>query len=294
MKIKIPKALKLILKLVITVAALYFVFRKIDLHLVLDTFINSRFWLILIALLFFILSKVVSSFRLNKYFDSIDIHLSEFFNMKLYLLGMYYNLFLPGGIGGDGYKVYFLNKRYDVRTSRIFWAVLLDRVIGVLALFCIAFLFAYFIAIPPVWKYFLLSLIPLFILAAWLIYRQFFPYFSGIFFRTNIQSLLVQILQIISALLILFSFSVSRNIPAYLFVFLVSSIVAVLPLTIGGVGSREFTFLLGAQWLGLDINLSIALSFMFYLITAFTSFWGIIYSLHPGFLRAREVKPHDS
>jgi len=293
-KIKIPKALKLILKLAITVAALYFVFRKIDLHLVLDTFINSRFWLILIALLFFIISKIVSSFRLNRYFESIDILLSEFFNMKLYLLGMYYNLFLPGGIGGDGYKVYFLNKQYDVQTSRIFWAVLLDRVIGVLALFCIAFIFAYFIAIPPVWKYFLLSLIPLFILTAWIIYRRFFPYFSGIFFRTNIQSLLVQILQIISALLILFSFNVSQDIPAYLFVFLVSSIVAVLPLTIGGVGSREFTFLLGAQWLGLDVNLSIALSFMFYLITAFTSFWGIIYSLHPGFLRAQEVKPRDS
>ncbi len=63
---------------------------------------------------------------------------------------------------------------------------------------------------------------------------------------------------------------------------LVSSIVAVLPLTIGGIGSREFTFMLGAQWLGLDLNLSIALSFLFYLITAFTSIWGIIYSMGPG------------
>jgi hypothetical protein len=37
--------------------------------------------------------------------------------------------------------------------------------------------------------------------------------------------------------------------------------------------------MLGAQFLGLDLNLSIALSLLFYLITAFTSFWGIIYSI---------------
>jgi hypothetical protein len=40
--------------------------------------------------------------------------------------------------------------------------------------------------------------------------------------------------------------------------------------------------MLGAQWLGLDLNLSISLSLIFYLITAFTSFWGIIYSVGPG------------
>ena len=72
------------------------------------------------------------------------------------------------------------------------------------------------------------------------------------------------------------------NLEGYLFVFLISSMVAVLPLTIGGIGSREVTFMLGAQWLGLDLNLSIALSLLFYLITAFTSFWGIIYSIGPG------------
>ena len=63
----------------------------------------------------------------------------------------------------------------------------------------------------------------------------------------------------------------------YLFVFLVSSIVAVLPLTIGGIGSREITFYYFSNWLGLNEDLSITLSMVFFLITAFTSFWGIIY-----------------
>lgn len=284
MKIKIPKSVQLILKLILTVAAIYFVVRKIDLEQVAGTFRQSLHLWVLAALACFIISKMVSAVRCNRYFQSIDIHLSQPFNMKLYLLGMFYNLFLPGGIGGDGYKIYFLKKRFDVKTRDIFWAVLLDRLIGVFVLFCLAIVFVYFVRIPPAWKHYLWILVPLSFAAAWFIYHRFFPAFKGIFLITSLQSVLVQLLQVLSATCILISFGVSRDFTAYLFVFLISSIVAVLPLTIGGVGSREFTFLLGAQWLGLDINLSVALSFLFYLLTAFTSFWGIIYSLNPRLL----------
>jgi len=77
----------------------------------------------------------------------------------------------------------------------------------------------------------------------------------------------------------------NENIMSYMFIFLISSIVAVLPITIGGVGSREVTFMIGAQLLNLDINLSIALSFLFYIITAVVSFFGIYYILKPGKLK---------
>ncbi|MCF8302219.1 MAG: hypothetical protein K9I94_03010 [Bacteroidales bacterium] len=39
----------------------------------------------------------------------------------------------------------------------------------------------------------------------------------------------------------------------YLFVFLLSSIVAAFPITISGIGSREITFYFGARLMGLDI-----------------------------------------
>jgi uncharacterized membrane protein YbhN (UPF0104 family) len=122
-------------------------------------------------------------------------------------------------------------------------------------------------------------LVPLSIFTTYMIFRRFFSYFLEVFLVTNLQSLLVQVLQLFSALLILLSLRVTGDLDSYLFVFLISSIVAVLPLTIGGIGSREFTFMLGAQWLGLDLNLSISLSLLFYLITAFTSLWGIAFSL---------------
>jgi len=284
-KKKIFNYLKLLLKLAVTVLALLFVFSKIELKEVLKVFRESDLLLILSALLLFVLSKLVSAYRLNRYFRAIGIQLPSLFNLKLYLLGMYYNLFLPGGIGGDGYKVYYLTKRFDTRTGKIFWAVMLDRVIGVLALFILAVIFSWFVSLPSLYLRLSWILIPLALLVAYLAYRFFFKDFVPVFVSTNLQSFLVQLLQTLAALLILRSIGISENTMAYLFVFLVSSIVAVLPITVGGVGSREFTFLLGAKWLGLDMNLSVALSFIFYLITAFTSLWGIIFSLAPGFMQ---------
>ena len=282
MKIKLPPFVKVLLKLALTVAALLFVFSKIELKQLMETIAQSNLLYLVGALFLFVLSKMVSSLRLNRYLGAIEIHLPEKNNMKLYLLGMYYNLFLPGGIGGDGYKIYLLNKRFEVPTKRIFWAVMMDRIIGVLALFCMAVVLFCFVPGMGRYAWFSWILVPLAVLFTYLLSKRFFPYLISVFRIANLQSLVVQLLQLLSALLILLSLKVQGSLESYLFVFLVSSIVAVLPLTIGGLGSREFTFMLGAQWLGLDLNLSIALSFIFYLITAFTSIWGIIYSMGPG------------
>ncbi len=76
--------------------------------------------------------------RLNIYFSAIDLKLKEKTNLQLYLLGMFYNLFLPGGIGGDGYKIYLLQKNYQTGTKRILGAVLSDRISGMVALVVLA------------------------------------------------------------------------------------------------------------------------------------------------------------
>jgi hypothetical protein len=47
---------------------------------------------------------------------------------------MFYNLFLPGAISGDAYKVVLLTRKYDVSYKKITAAVLLDRFSGLLAL----------------------------------------------------------------------------------------------------------------------------------------------------------------
>ena len=73
----------------------------------------------------------------------------------------------------------------------------------------------------------------------------------------------------------------------YLTLFLVSSVVAVLPISIGGVGVRELTFLYGFGLLGSDANSGVLFSFLFFLITALSSLAGTL------FLHKTEVKRAD-
>ncbi|MCD4745400.1 MAG: flippase-like domain-containing protein, partial [Bacteroidales bacterium] len=280
-KIRINKYIKLFLKLAFTVGALYFVFTKINFHDVLSLYRSSNFIVLIGALLVFAFSKAIAAFRLNQFLKCIFVNISEKSNLRLYLLGMFYNLFLPGGIGGDGYKIYLLNKKFSVKVKKIFSAILLDRISGVLALFCLAVILSYFIYYPVIYKYFTWFLVPLSILIFYLIIKYFFKDYLNIFFKTNFQSFIVQISQTISALMILYALGINDNTTGYLFIFLISSIVAILPITIGGVGSREITFLFGARLIDLDVNNSIALSLMFYLITAIVSLSGIYYSIKP-------------
>ena len=106
------------------------------------------------------------------------------------------------------------------------------------------------------------------------------------FLQINLLALCVQILQAFSAWFILRALGYSDQVIPYLFLFLISSIIAVLPITIGGIGTRELTFLIGADIMGLNIEVSIAMSLMFYLITLFVSFFGMYFSLFPGRLKA--------
>jgi uncharacterized membrane protein YbhN (UPF0104 family) len=275
-----PGYLKAFLKIALSIAALWYVYTKIDLNEVMLIFGRVNYLWLVVAALLFILSKVFSSFRLNLFFAGISSRLSEISNLRLYLLGMYYNLFLPGGIGGDGYKIYLLNKQFKVKAKKLFWAVLLDRVNGVLALFVLAMALAPFIPIPQLYKYLAISLIPVSVVVYYSGIHFFFKDFRKGIHKTNLLSLAVQLSQLISAWFILFANHNTDNTLSYLFLFLVSSIVATLPITIGGIGSREITFLFGAEVMNLDVHQSIALSLLFYVITALVSLAGIYFSLN--------------
>ncbi len=252
---------------------------------ILRIYSHSNLAYLLLSLAFFIISKIIAAFRLNLFLKAIGINISTKFNLKLYLLGMFYNLFLPGGIGGDGYKIYLLNKKFDIKLKKIFWALFIDRISGVIALTLIISVLAYFITVIFPYQELVWIFIPIIIASFYIVIKYFFSYFTPIFSKINILSILVQLFQLVSVFFILQSISCFDNTMDYLFIFLISSIVAVLPISIGGVGARELTFLYGSQYLGLQADFSIALSLMFYFITAIISLSGIYFSLKPDELK---------
>lgn len=277
--IKQRKHLITALKISISAVLIYFIFSKINIGDVVQTIRQTQPLYLLLAILAFVLSKVIASFRLNLYFHELKIYLTQKSNLKLYLLGMFYNLFLPGGIGGDAYKGYLIKKKFDIETKKVVAVLVLDRLSGMLLLFIYACLLALFlnqVNIPFLKIASLFGLI-LSVIIFWFLNKKFFTYALPVFWSSFGYSSLVQLFQLISAFFILKALHLEYNTVAYLFIFLISSIVSVLPLTIGGIGSREVTFFYGAVWLALDQNASIGISMVFFLITAIVSLTGIVY-----------------
>ena len=274
------KIVKIAIKIVFTFIALYIVFSKIELQQIKDIFAKIDILYLFLALIFFNLSKIISSIRLNIYFRHIGIKISELYALRLYYIGMFYNLFLPGGVGGDGYKIYLLNKSHNTKISRLITATLLDRLSGLIPLLFFAgvlFLFSDFYH-KFIWLDWLviigsITIFPLFYFVnLWL-----FKGYIKIFFQTTFLGAIVQLLQLISALFIVYAIGYNDNLIIFLTLFLISSVVAVLPISIGGVGVRELTFLYGLTLLEINANGGVAFSLLFFLITAISSFIGILF-----------------
>lgn len=268
-----------LLKIVSSAVLIYFVFTKIALQDVLSILKETDPMYLVLAALFFVLSKLLSAFRLNTYFHQLDIMLTTLSNIKLYLLGMFYNLFLPGGIGGDAYKGYLVKKKFDIPNRKIIGVLLIDRLSGLLLLVIYACFLALLMTSELIGDFkVLFAAVGLFSgVAFWWVHGRFFPYLLPVFWKSSGYSALVQLAQLISAWCILEALGIEVHTILYLFIFLLSSIVAVLPLTIGGIGSREVVFYFGAAWLGLDQNSSVTISMVFFMITAVISLTGILF-----------------
>ena len=273
--------MKVVVKLLFSAVLIYFVFRQIDTKELINILKSINISFFLISLIFYTLSKALSAVRLNYYFKEIDIDLPLWQNLRLYFVGMFYNLFLPGGIGGDGYKAYLLKKYYNQKLAPILKALLFDRVSGLIALIFLAMLLFVFS------QYAIISLKYLAILGVLLVYPIFFlvsRYFNLFMKYFNITSFLgigVQLLQLLSAVAIIYALPQKLPLIEFLVLFLISSVVAVLPLTIGGVGIRELTFLYGLNYINVNASNGVAFSFLFFIITMLSSLIGLFFLHNP-------------
>jgi uncharacterized membrane protein YbhN (UPF0104 family) len=269
--------LLLLAKLAFMAGALWLVARHLDLPALGRTLRQARLGWLAAAASLFTLSKLISSVRLNTFFQAVGIQLTERYNLRLYWLGMFYNLFLPGGIGGDGYKVYLLGKEFPGRRSIIFRALLLDRLSGMVALLVLLLLLFAATDYPGWYRAGALVLVPLGLGLSYGLGRWLFGEFRRAFGRTSWQALGVQGAQVLCAWALLAALGAADGpILPYLLVFLASSIAAVLPLTVGGLGARELTFLYGAKLFVLSVPVAVSVSVLFYVITALVSLVGAL------------------
>lgn len=64
----------------------------------------------------------------------VQVRLTFWVTLRLSLIGLFFNLFVPGGVGGDLIKMVYLKKEAGSRYPQAILTVLLDRVIGLVGL----------------------------------------------------------------------------------------------------------------------------------------------------------------
>lgn len=285
--------IKNIFKVVVTVGALYWVSEKISFQDLKEALADCNYLFLLLALLCYTLSQMMASSRLKSFLGVIGLPLTERYNFRLYQLGLLYNFFLPGGIGGDGYKIYFLKKNHTVKGRKVLSAVFFDRLSGLWALGIITgglVIFMPRLAIPNV-----VTISVLLIATATYLYflKLFFKDFLAKFIITHTKALVVQGLQTLSAISILYALNFDGKFSPYLLIFLLSSLVAIVPSILGGVGLRESLMTFGASYFQLDPHLAVLISLIFYMISLLVASSGIYYIIRPSRLGADKLPSAD-
>lgn len=281
MKSKLKKRLKLVVQLAVAVVAIYFVVQQIDLEAYKKQLLSVNAGWLLLSILAFNASKVLSAFRLNYFFRSLGLSLDSTYNLRLYYLGMLYNQVFPGGIGGDGYKVYLLNKLYKTPVKGLITATLLDRVSGVVALgflACMAALLGNTAELLQPYGFLVWISLVLAYPAYYVLVHFVFPTYKRYNHITNLQAIGVQGLQIICVWFMLKSLGIHEGYMDYFTLFLVSSVAAALPISApGGIGVREWVMVTGAGLLVLNEPAAVALASLFFIVTLFSSLLGLAF-----------------
>ena len=287
------KRLKITLQLLVTAVACYLVIKQINQQQLRSTLERLQIQWLLLALVLYNVSQFASSARLLGFYRKLGLPLTYLQNLGIYYSAMFYGLFLPGGVSGDVYKVLTLQKQYKKGYRDLITATLSDRINGLVVLLSIDLVLIWFgfsklkdLLGENQW------MIPLLLVAGWLIYLGAMHFFAKQYFNTipkaTAISLLVQGLQFIAFCCILNGLSVPLQQWLYYgILFYVGGVLSALPVSISGIGMREWAMVTGSALFGLDETIAFMASFCFFLITAFSALsggfilWGKQWALQP-------------
>ncbi|VTQ05300.1 Uncharacterised protein [Sphingobacterium daejeonense] len=111
--------------------------------------------------------------------------------------------------------------------------------------------------------------------------RLFFKQFLKNFITTHFKALCVQGFQTLAAIFILYSMNFDGKFSPYLLIFMVSSLVAIVPSIGGAIGLRETVIFTLATYLKLDQHIAVTISLIFYIISLLVASSGVYYIFRP-------------
>ena len=288
------KIISIILRVGISVVLLIFLFRQVDKKSLMEIIRNTDKNLLIWAFLVYSLSYVFCLYRWEMLLKTAKIHLSLKRVIISFAGGIFFNLFLPSTIGGDFVRSIDLAV-HTKRPKEVVATVILDRLSGFVALVFIALvalLFGWRIVED---KSVMLSISIIAAILASILLVSFnnflfskvnkllhsptagrirealknlhheifiFRHHKKIILYNLILSILVQAITPITFYITALSMGIKINI-LYFFIFLpIITAITLLPISIGGLGIREYTTKLFFVKAGVSANLSVAMSLL--------------------------------
>ncbi len=297
--------LSIFLKIGVSAVILYFLFRSIDLVAFWGTVKSVEPWTVVFVAAIFIISQSISSYRWRTILKKdVDVPYRKI--LSIYFIGMFFNNFLPTMVGGDvvkGYYIYKHTKKGNIALASIF----LDRYAGFFALMVITS-----IALIPGYKLISGTTLPGFFvlliggffsasLVIWVgplhgwamkimgrihfyginkkidtFYKVLMGYKShyDILIKIFICSLLVQGGVIISYSVLGWGLGIDVPIGYYFLFIPLTTAVAMLPISLSGLGLREGAFVFLFTRVGASQEQALTLSLMWFATSALVSMIG--------------------
>lgn len=262
-----------IIQIILSILFVFFTFSKIELNSLGKILKNSNLFLFTLSPIMYLISQLFSSERLRKLLMINGFKLSFIENGKLYLIGMFYNFYMPGGIGGDLYKTYLLKKMYSWEVKDTIKIVIQDRLIGLGVLFILLLFLENGLVTDLNHIIKIIISISGYFVGFYLV-KFIFKDNKG-FFKTFILSFVVQFFQFLSIILIIYSLGITTNISQILFFYVISSILSIF--SFGGIGIREFVFFSAASILTVSEELSLSIGLLFTISAAISSLPGLYF-----------------
>ncbi len=305
--------LGLFMKLAVSALLVWFLFRFRDVSssTLLDAVETPRWGLLGIATLVFLVSAVAGAFQWGWILRASGLTTPGREMGRLYFVGMFFNNFLLGNVGGDAVKIVDLGRR-EGSTVRVFCGTALDRLLGlcaltILALLAFAVAAAWGLTLPPVtplilalmvWSGGLAVLLSaristlfqrLFDRLPWPVVGEKFGQFVAEFRlyrrrpawlgRVFVLALGVQILRVTTHVLIAYGLGLELTIAHVLQLFVLIPLLGILialPISLNGLGLREVAaadLFVAAGVVTLDAQ-AVAVEFLAYLVQVLVSLIG--------------------
>ncbi len=133
-----------LLRFTVAGAALYLAFRGENLKQVSEVLLGLNLWVFATALGIYIVSQLIFVARWFLLLRTQSIEIGFWSAVKLHFLGLFYNNCLPGSVGGDLLRAWYVTKHTDRKVEAAL-SVFIDRAIGlagmlIMASFCYWFI----------------------------------------------------------------------------------------------------------------------------------------------------------